>query len=451
MADALKIQIPDGIAAPTESDIKKAKRWTSLRNRNAANLSSRIESELKDAVRKLTEIGYKYNVRAEDFAFSADESLREDVAEVMDLLEDEIMELVEQYSLNATDDKQRRSNLLPWLAALHSRNTNNLSETLHERLRQFLYDTEAQIAAMKLAGYNQQKAISRAVSTMHSVYTSPEMLSAFRKRSASTFIRQHGVHHGNIGLSSSGAVNVENFGANTAIQAWSESQFEEAKERGKDGYFCFRGSTFPCPMCDDVCSVFHTMDEGMVLPVHGHCCCYAVFVSATGQKNTIRRDAVPQSGRDFAMNRFNSFNNDEWERSYFSEKANGFVVTERRRLAEAEASASERRKFEKEYGMTKVAADNGFFVEFLHGVGRQSGETYDVRMNSVPADLKSTNSVGNVVKYIAKAHNKQGAESVLLELDGPHRPFMEKLNEAKRKYGIAIFFYFKDDTYIRRM
>ena len=279
MEEALNILLPYGYVAPTEADIRAAKKWTLLRNENAARLSSLIEELLKEAARKLTMIAFRYNCKPEDFQFSLDENLREEVAQVMNDLEDAILALVEEYSLNATEDKEKRNNVLPWLLALHSKNTKNLAATLHERLRQFLFDTEAQIAAMMMADYNQTKAVGRIISTMHAIYTAPEVLAAFKKNSAARFIQSRGIHEGNIGLSSSGAVNVENFGNMTARMAWSHIQYEEKKEEGKAGYFCFRGSTYPCAACDDVCSVFHTMDEGMVLPVHGHCCCYAVFVN----------------------------------------------------------------------------------------------------------------------------------------------------------------------------
>lgn len=440
MESVINILLPYGYEAPTEDDIKAAKKWTRLRNDNAARLSSLIGSLLKKAAEELTMIGYKYNCKPEDFKFSQDEKLREEVAQVMDELEDEIIALVEEYSLNETNDKKRRNNLLPWLLALHGRHAKNLAGTLHERLRQFMYDTEAQIAAMKLAKYNQTKAIGRILSTMHAVYASPEMQAAFKKRSAAMYVQTHGVHYDNRGLSSSGAVNVENFGNMTAKIAWSRSQYEKAKEEGKDGYLCFRGSTYPCASCDDVCGVFHPIEEGMVLPVHGHCCCYAVFIRQGEQDNSTNNDTRSE---------FNSYPTEIWEHSYYSEDGEGYVVTEKKRLAEADASGNERDKFDKESRMCRVAADNGFRVELLHGSDREKGQTYDTNMNGIPTELKSTNSVGNLVKHIRTAYKEQGAKSVLLELEDHNPAFYDKMNEAKRKYNVTLFFYFKDDRRIR--
>lgn len=287
MANELKITLPYGYKPPTEEDIKKAKKWTLLRNENASKLGQLIEELLSKAAQELTQIAYRYNCKPEDFRFAQDEKLREEVAQVMDILEDDIFDLIEEYSLNATSDEELQKKILPWLLLLHSKNTKNLAGTLRERLRQFLFDTEAQIAAMKIAGYDQTKAITRIKSTMHAIYTTPEVLSAFKKKSAAMYIKSRGVHYGGQGLSSSGAVNVENFGINTAIQSWSHIQYEEEKENGKAGFVVFRGSNFPCEAICDQKTGFHTIDQTeFIPPFHGHCCCYAVYVDMEEDNRT---------------------------------------------------------------------------------------------------------------------------------------------------------------------
>lgn len=448
MEEKIKIHLPQEYEAITEEDIRKAKKWTLKRNENALKLSSLIEELLQDAIKQLTQISYKYNCPPEQFQFSQDKKLREDVAQVMSELEDNILELVEEYSLNETQDKKKRSSILQWLIALHSKGTKDLRGTLHERLRQFLYDTEAQIAAMKLARYNQTKAISRAISTMHTVYAAPEVQAAFKKLSTAIYIIKHGVHEGNIGLSSSGSNNVESFGYQSATLGWEKSRYEREKEEGKAGYYVRRGSTFPCAICDDVCAVFHPIEEGMVLPVHSHCCCFAVFV---GIKEKLLSSTSDKKDEGKNRAEFEKYDTGQWEHSYFSEKGNGFVVTENERIEEASRSPNEKAKYDKEYRMCRVAADNGLKVEYLHGNEREKGNTYDVRLNGIPADLKSTNSVGDLVKHIRKAYKEQGAEAVLIEFQSHKPEFYDKLNEAKRKYNVKLFFYFTDEKNIREM
>ncbi len=301
MADSIKITLPQGYEPPTEEDIKKAKKWTLLRNENAARLSSLIEELLQEAIKELTTIGYKYNTKPEEFQFSKDEKLREDVAAVMNDLEDDIMSLVEEYSLNESTDKKRRSTLLPWLAALHSKGTDNLRGTLHERLRQFLFDTEAQIAAMRMAKYSQEKTIARNTSTMHTVYASPEMQAAFKKPSASMYIQSHGVHYGNVGLSSSGAVNVEKFGQVTATMAWMKSQLLQFLENGAVAYYQLRGSLFNCAICDDAVGLHVGDIENDYYP-HAGCMCYRVPLKPIDEEGFTTKKVYPNGAKVRVMN-----------------------------------------------------------------------------------------------------------------------------------------------------
>lgn len=291
MANDIKIQLPDIYQPIKEDDIRKSKKWTLLREENATYLSGLIESILKETIQSLTIIAYKYNCKPEEWQFAQNKDLREEVANVMNDAEDEIMALVEEYSLNETKDKNRRSTLLPWLLALKSKGTKDLQSTLHARLRQFLFDTEAQIAAMKLAGYAQSKAGNRAVSTMHSVYTSPEMQAAFKKQSAAMYIQSKGVHHGNVGLSSSGAVNVEDFGEQTATIAWMKSRLMQFQEDGAAGYYQLRGSTYPCSLCDDEVGL-HIGDIINDPYPHHHCVCYRVpvFEKQKDNKDVVNDD-----------------------------------------------------------------------------------------------------------------------------------------------------------------
>ena len=143
-----------------------------------------------------------------------------------------------------------------------------------------------------------------------------------------------------------------------------------------------------------------------------------------------------------ASRRIVKYNEEEWERTYISPNDNGLVATQWERIAESEASNSERQKFVKEMRMCKVLADNGHDVEYLQGVNRPAGQTYDIRMDSIKADLKCiTGGASNIVKYAKKALTKQGGEAVIFEFPSPDKKFFDALAEARRKYSGRIFFY----------
>lgn len=150
------------------------------------------------------------------------------------------------------------------------------------------------------------------------------------------------------------------------------------------------------------------------------------------------RATANENGAD---KRLEKHDRSKWEHTYISRENNGYVATELERIKEANVSKSEKQKFEKEMRMCKTVADNGHDVEYLKGVNRPKGQTYDICMDGMKADLKCiTGGAGNIVKYIKKALTKQGGEAVVLEIPSqPNVEFYEALAEARRKCNGRFF------------
>ena len=55
-----------------------------------------------------------------------------------------------------------------------------------------------------------------------------------------------------------------------------------------------------------------------------------------------------------ARAKYNSYNTNEWEKSYFDENTGGFIVIENVRITQSQKSKNEKEKFEKECGMCMV-------------------------------------------------------------------------------------------------
>lgn len=143
-----------------------------------------------------------------------------------------------------------------------------------------------------------------------------------------------------------------------------------------------------------------------------------------------------------------------WEHTHVSGKAYGFVVTEHERIAESRIIKQEEAKFSKELSMCMALADNGHDVEFLHGVGRPEGQTFDIRIDGIPADLKFIEEGGGgIPKYTKHAFRDQGAKIVVFRLPAHEKAINDRLTEAYRKYGSEdkIYFYFTDDTRLREI
>lgn len=149
---------------------------------------------------------------------------------------------------------------------------------------------------------------------------------------------------------------------------------------------------------------------------------------------------------------FYKYDEKKWEQSYLAEKEDGYVVTELKRIQEANASKNEQEKFKKESHMCRVAADNGHAVEFLRGTARQQGQTYDILLDKIPTDLKAAGSHNNIEKYAAKAYHRQGAKAILYELKEKTPSVYKALNDVKRKYPeLRVFFYFKNENIIKEI
>lgn len=162
--------------------------------------------------------------------------------------------------------------------------------------------------------------------------------------------------------------------------------------------------------------------------------------------------AQAKATSDSAAKRILGYAEDRWERSYVSEKADGLVVTEKERIAEAAKYKDEMRKYRKEYGMCRVIADNGHDVEYLHGLGRTPGETFDINFDGIPADLKQvTGGAGNIVGYISDSFKRQGAKAVILELPSHDQKYYDAITEARRKTDGRILFFFADELSLKEV
>lgn len=59
--------------------------------------------------------------------------------------------------------------------------------------------------------------------------------------------------------------------------SWGRAEQEYGKDNGAVGFKVYRGSSFPCPICDDECSYIHGFDDPSP-PFHINCVCYTKFI-----------------------------------------------------------------------------------------------------------------------------------------------------------------------------
>ena len=136
--------------------------------------------------------------------------------------------------------------------------------------------------------------------------------------------------------------------------------------------------------------------------------------------------------------KYDTYDTNVWEKSYFDEGTGGYVVTEKIRIVQANKSKNEQKKFDKEYGMCLTLAKSGYAVEYLE----DNPFSYDIHLNGIKADLKKTAGSGNIERYAKEAIREQGAEIVVFEFENSLKDIHTKLLKLKNGYRIHGYFYF---------
>lgn len=116
----------------------------------------------------------------------------------------------------------------------------------------------------------------------------------------------------------------------------------------------------------------------------------------------------------------------------------GTLVTDPERIEQANKSKQERAKFDKEQHMCKVLARAGYDVRHISDVGGG----YDILLNGVPYDLKSTKSANNIARYAKHATKEQGAKGVVFEFEVMSYIIKKELDNLSRG-GIHGFYFIK--------
>ena len=280
MPDPIKIKLDTAkYAAPTLEDIQAAKQFILQRDEAARTLVARIDELLDDAIERIAEICYKYNVDPELLYFSSafNEEMMDEIAEVMDELEEAILALIYEYATRGSNNRKTIAAITAWMATL-GRMNRNLEDTLQGYLLKTMKDWEAALAALMTAKAPLANAVTKMKAYKHTIYTMEEVITAFKHAEdfTATYIRSRGVQKGAVGISNNGSTNVTSMAATTLQMAWMRSQVTDFDEDGVVGIYILRGSNYNCDICDAVTGFYQIKDAYGILPVHPHCCCYEV-------------------------------------------------------------------------------------------------------------------------------------------------------------------------------
>lgn len=136
----------------------------------------------------------------------------------------------------------------------------------------------------------------------------------------------------------------------------------------------------------------------------------------------------------------------QWRVDYYTDNK-GYLQTSRKRIEEGNINKQEKEKFAKEWNMCKVLADKDHTVIYRESVqGR-----FDIYLDGVPAELKTTANENNIVKYAKKAIIQQGAKIIVFRFDTPVTKLMwQELNKIKAKKW-ECYYFIKGDMDVKRL
>lgn len=256
---------------PTDEEIRRAKDYLVLRLRAERLAVSTLNDALLSAARRIISISHWYNISPEQFRFSTDPRLHKEIQEVLALLREALYSRIEGIDTFEGEDKDH-----PFIAPILTEEDHG--KTFKQRLANYVsrwgYELEALIAAAGLEGIKDQTKIVDGIRMyMDRPYDSPWMKAHQGEGEA---VRLQNIpHYGkgtHIAATSALALLLTSMVAKGWMQNW------ERLNAGKKGYYVFRGSSYPCEVCDFQTSFPHdASDKAGLPPYHPHCCCYVVY------------------------------------------------------------------------------------------------------------------------------------------------------------------------------
>ncbi len=138
-------------------------------------------------------------------------------------------------------------------------------------LSNFAEDVVRMIKAGAALGYNNDQILS----AVRTSYKDPYVNSVITKANAKgIFIETPSYGRGKMHAAYD---NIIRNAQDTIAYAWGVQEGEDAQGKGAIGFKVFRGSSYPCAVCDDECGYIHDMQDQKP-PYHNRCVCRVEYI-----------------------------------------------------------------------------------------------------------------------------------------------------------------------------
>lgn len=255
---------------PTEDEIRRAKEYIVLRLQAERLAASTLDTALLTAARRIVAISRRYNVPPERFRFSSDPRLKREIDEVLALLRDVLASRTTD--IDTFEDEDGTEYVAP--AVTDPDKGKTFRQRLAEYVSRWGYELEATIAAAGLAGVrDEEKIVAGVREYLDRPYENPWVKDHMGEGEA---VRLENIPHYGKGKPIASYAALGLLLASTVSRGWMQNWAR--LNSGKRGYYVFRGSSFPCEICDAQVGFLHSADDTEGLPpFHPHCVCYTVY------------------------------------------------------------------------------------------------------------------------------------------------------------------------------
>ena len=254
---------------PTENDIEQAKAYVRRRLEAEDSMTLNLERYMKEAARRIADIAWRYRVPPSLFRFSADCNLEAEVDEVIRWLKAKIEEAA--FTLATAYGDEDDKDIIAYISA------ENHGKTFAQRndtyCRRFKFELEGALAAALILGAAKDKAVQAVNAYLRMPYANPMFREAAKMDASATRLQSGGISYGP-GRAVAMLNALDNLTGHAVSQGWMKHWADI--HDGAAGFFSYRGSSYPCSLCDTMVG-WHPMSDyrgGW----HLRCKCYFVFI-----------------------------------------------------------------------------------------------------------------------------------------------------------------------------
>lgn len=252
---------------PNADELEEARQYLRDRLDAEESMTTNLKKVMDWAAMRIVEIAYSYNIPPENFSFSSNRKMQDEIDQVIEVLVEDVDDCVEKLAVYGHEDDSDDI-----LAYIHRENH---GMTFMERLRDYAqkYRNELEIGVIAALYLKKSavEALGAIKDNMEHPFKNPLITQAIK---AGRVIEIPSYGRGRTNSMLTALTNLTRF---AVAEGWMFGLWLEATRDNAMGFVTFRNSIYPCDMCDEYAGWIHPMDDPLP-PLHSHCVCGAIFV-----------------------------------------------------------------------------------------------------------------------------------------------------------------------------